>query len=193
MIGLLTTIFFSYYLARVPEHLRHEDVEEARARISLISYSIARACESNPIPGWPFGACVALAGTAAKWESGLMRDVHAGTKLGPSGELCLFQIHPNALASDPAYRITKEEWNTLGGLDAEATVRCAAAGVKTLAYHIHRCHIGFENGGWVAAARVLSEYHLPSAACRASISRGSVARAMDYRGLYRKLNEGAVP
>lgn len=193
MIGTLTIILFNYYLSRVPEHLRHETNDEALARITTISYAIGRACQEHPIPGWPIEGCVALAGTAAKWESGLTREVHAGAKLGPSGELCLFQIHPDALANDPAYRVTREEWNTLGGIDVEATVRCATAGVKTLGYHVHRCRIGFENGGWIAAARVFSEYHLPSTACHAAISRMSVSRAMDYRALYRKLKDESAP
>lgn len=185
MIGFLTTLLLTYYQSRVPENMRHETIEETVSRITLISYALGKVCEEHPIPGWPYEACVALGATAVKWESGLLEKVHSGEKRGPSGELCLFQLHPGAVASDPAYRI--ENWSTLGGTDQAATERCVDAGMKTIAYHIHRCHIGFEAGGWFSGASVFAEFHVPSSTCTASISRMSVIRGRDYQKLYRKL------
>jgi hypothetical protein len=88
---------------------------------------------------------------------------------------------------DPDYQITEEEWASLGGLDADATNRCAFAGAKVLMYHVSRCAIPFAADSWWSAARVFAEYHHPSNECRASVSTMSSHRGMTYAMTYRKI------
>lgn len=174
----LLALLVAYYNSQVPPYMRHESELETNDRIELIVASIDRACDEHPLDGWSHEACVALGVTAAKWESGFLPSVHSGEKRGPSGEVCLFQIHPGAVAGDPAYRVTHEEWLTLPGTSAEATQACANAGIKTLAWHIHRCH--FNNEDRYSAALVFAEYHQPTQTCAAMPSRMSFMRATDY-------------
>ena len=174
----LLALLVVYYNSRVPEYLRHETPAETDDRLKMIVESIDRACDEHPLEGWSHDGCVALGVTAAKWESGFLPSVHSGEKRGPSGEVCLFQIHPGAVAGDPAYRVTREEWLSLPGTDPKSTLACAVAGIKTLAWHIHRCHFNDEER--YTAALVFAEYHQPTQTCAAMPSRMSFARATDY-------------
>lgn len=174
----LLALLVVYYNSRVPEYLRHETPEATGDRLEMILESIDHACDEHPLDGWSHEACVALGVTAAKWESGFLPAVHSGEKRGPSGEVCLFQIHPGAVAGDPAYRVSHEEWLSLPGTDPKATQACANAGIKTLAWHIHRCR--FNNEDRYTAALVFAEYHQPTQACAAMPSRMSFMRATDY-------------
>lgn len=180
MIKTLLALLVAYYNVRVPEHMRHETPAQISDRFEMILESIDRACSEFPLDGWSHEECVVLGTTAVKWESGLLPAVHSGEKRGPSGEVCLFQIHPGAVAGDPAYRVTHEEWLKLPGLDAASTQACANAGIKTIAWHIHRCHFVSGDKDWYAAALVFAEYHQPSATCVSTLSGMNLKRARDY-------------
>ncbi len=158
-------------------------------RYRLIASSIVDACKRRSWPGWPLAGCVALAATAAKWESGLLKDVHEGGRLGPSGERCLFQLHRKAVAiPSPEWRISPEEWKRTTGLDEEATQACADAGVRALGWQVARCRIAFEGGGWYPASRVFEEYHVPLPGCPVrGISEMSGKRGRNYSSLLAKI------
>jgi len=179
-----------YHAGRVDLTHRHETEEERQERIRWIADAIPKACVEIPFDaqlGWTFEKCVALGTTTAKWESGLVREVHAGTKRGPSGERCLFQLHRLVSAvPDPKYRVTPEELALTVGLSLEATERCAVAGIKTLGWHIHRC--GFRADDYLAPAYIFAQYHLPSNThCRVLPTRMNSLRASSYRHLLAKL------
>jgi hypothetical protein len=137
--------------------------------------------------GWTFEQCVALVGAGAKWESGLVREVHSGDRRGPAGERCLLQLHRLVSAvPDPKYRVTPEELAATVGLSAEATYHCALAGVKTFAWQIHRCRI--HGNEFTAAAAAFSLYHHPSTNCEYVLSGMPAMRAKSYRALLAKLH-----
>lgn len=140
MIALLFTIFQHYYDLRVPPRYRHETEAAKDERIHNVPVAIDAACAATPLQvslGWTHASCVALAAVVAQWESGLLEEVHSGKKLGPSGERCLFQIHPAAAYAmlsvpDSRYRISEEQWNSLTGTKVFAVRHARAAEAKEI-------------------------------------------------------------
>lgn len=186
----LLAMALKYHTTRVPERYWGESHAAREARISRIVESEVYACRKVKLPGrWTFGGCLALLHTVQRWESGLLRTVHSGEKRGPGGEMCLSQIHHLAVgkAHDPDYLITEEEWQSLAGLDVDATRRCSFAGAKALMYHVSRCSIPFAADSWWTGARVFAEYHLPANDCHAVVLPMSSKRGMTYAMIYRKL------
>ncbi len=181
----------AYHAWRVDSAHRHETEEARQERIRWVSDGIPRACADNADLfdtklGWTFTQCVAFGATMAKWESGLMMEVQAGTRKGPAGELCLFQLHRLVSAvPDPKYRVTPEELAATVGLDAEAAYRCAYAGVKTIAWQIHRCRLRADD--FTAPAAAFSLYHHPDQHCEFVLSGMPTDRARGYRALLTKL------
>ena len=179
----------AYHEKRVPVHMRHEDEPARQERIRWIAESIIKACADFPLDeklGWTSNQCIALAATMAKWESGLTRAVHEGSKKGPSGELCLFQIHRGVTqVPDPLYRTTEAERLETVGLSAEATDRCALAGVKDIAWQIHRC--GMRAGDALSPARMFEQYHWPDPSCTYKLDPMSMARSRSYHTLLTQL------
>jgi len=182
----------AYHSERVHVPYRHEDEESRRERMHWIAEGVVAACRSEPLDetlGWTFNKCVALGTTAAKWESGLVLEVHSGARRGPSGERCLFQLHRLVSAvPDPRYRVTPEELAATTGLTPEATTRCAVAGVRTLAWHVHRCR--FRADDYLSPAFIFAQYHMPSLRCRVIPTRMNSIRASSYRHLLTELERG---
>jgi hypothetical protein len=192
--ALLTEALFllllGYHSVHVNPAWRHEADEDRRARIHDIAEAVVAACkgEIDLMPGWPLAGCVALEATAAKWESGFRVEIHSGEEKGPAGELCLNQLHRTvSLIPNAKYRVTREEWLATPGLGLESTERCTFAGVKVLAWHVHRCKIRYEGGGWWPAVQIFSEYHHPSQTCGAVALPMSTRRALSYQYLLRGL------
>jgi hypothetical protein len=178
----------AYHAGRVDLPHRHETEEQRQERIRWIADAIPQACADFPFDmGWTFEQCVALVSAGAKWESGLLKEVHAGDRRGPAGERCLLQLHRLVSAvPDPKYRVTPEELAATVGLSAEATYHCALAGVKTFAWQIHRCRI--HGNEFTAAAAAFSLYHHPSTNCEYVLSGMPAMRAKSYRALLAKLH-----
>lgn len=178
-----------YHEGRVDLTHRHETEEQRQERIRWIADAIPKACAEFPFDtklGWTIKQCVALVGAGAKWESGLVREVQSGDKRGPAGERCLLQLHRLVSAvPDPKYRVTPEELAATVGLSAEATERCALAGVKTFAWQIHRCRLRADS--FTAPAAAFSLYHHPTTNCDYTLSGMPAARARSYRALLTKL------
>lgn len=189
---VLTAMLLKYHATRVHERYWGETGEDRKARIERIATSDVRACQTVKLPGsWTFAGCLAALVMVEEWESGLERGVHAGEKKGPGGELCLIQANhrvtrPGAIRN-PDYQVTEEEWESLPGLDQEATDRCAFAGAKILMYHASRCPITFAGDSWWMGARLAAEYHLPSNDCKAVVLPMHSHRGMTYASVYRKL------
>lgn len=179
----------SYHTKRVNVNYRHETESEREARIRTIAEAIAKACEDFPLDrklGWTTNQCIVLASTMAKWESGLIKEVHEGNKKGPAGELCLFQLHRGiANIPDPVYRTSEAERLLTVGTDPESTLRCATAGVKTIAWQIHRCSL--TAGDFTAPAKMFEQYHWPDVNCTFRFNGMSSDRAASYRSLLAKL------
>ena len=118
------------------------------------------------------------------------RTVHEGTLLGKAGERCLFQLHRKvSLVPSARWRVSENEWAQTTGLGAEATARCADAGVRVLGWQIARCGIRYESGGRFVAAQVFAEYHHPDARCQAVVSHMSDVRAGSYVAALRRLQK----
>jgi hypothetical protein len=178
-----------YHAARIDVAHRHETEEERVQRIRWVADAVPAACVAFPLDpklGWTFEQCVAMAATMAQWESALAKEVHAGTKTGPAGELCLFQLHRNiSSVPDERYRVTVEERLATVGLDAEATYRCAFAGVRTIAWQVHRCRL--RAGDFTSAAAAFSLYHHPDEHCDYVLSGMPAKRAASYRHLLERI------
>ncbi len=188
MIEFLFTFLFHYHTGRFPEQYRHESETDREHRIQTIAQAQVDECTENPIPGWPFRACVALGSTTLQWESGLQLEVHDGTKTGPAGELCLFQLHRSVTEIPNAkYAVTVDEWRNTTGIDYDHTRNCVRLGMRVIRWHIFRCDIGYERGGWGTVARLYAEYHHPSVKCWAVMMPMSGRRAISYQYLLRKL------
>jgi hypothetical protein len=188
----LLSMLLKFHTSRVPERYWGESKPEREARISRIAESEVYACRKVKLPGrWTFGGCLALLQTAQRWESGLERSVHSGEKRGPAGEICLSQLHPSVYRPgaihDPDYQITEDEWNSLAGLDVDATRRCSFAGAKVLMYQVSRCSIPFSADSWWTAAKIFAEFHHPANDCRANVLPMSSQRGMTYAMIYRKI------
>jgi hypothetical protein len=185
----LSDALVAYHASRVDLAHRGEDEPARIERIGWVAAGIVAACKEHPFDeklGWTFNKCVALSSTAAKWESGLLREVHSGAKLGAAGERCLFQLHRSVSSvPDARYRVTPEELIATTGLDAEATARCAEAGVKSIGWHLHRCSLRGDD--FVAPAELFAEYHHPSNNCVATLTKMNSDRARSYRALLARL------
>lgn len=187
-----------YHSVKVGSAYKEENRVQQEARLAVISTQIVEACEAHPIEHLTLTACVALASTTAKWESGLLAAIHEGTKKGPSGELCLFQLHHGVTnIPNPKWAITHEEWAAAPGLSPEATRRCADLGVRVLGWHVHRCWAKWHNprivgdagepGFLIRVERVFAEYHHPDTACYSTVLPMSLIRRESFRELLEKL------
>ena len=180
-----------YHSQKVGGAYTLENREEQKSRLAVIATAIVETCEAHPIEHLNLRGCAALEATAVKWESGLLRAIHEGSQRGPSGELCLNQLHRTVIQiPNPKWAITHEEWLNSTGLDLASTTRCTTLGVRVLGWHVHRCW-----RKWVhiktldeKIEHIWAEYHIPdSQSCMSQVSHMSVMRAESFRELALKL------
>jgi hypothetical protein len=93
--------------------------------IAQATYDVA---ETQPFRDGPEALAAGLV-TLVRLESNGAESVHTGDVRGPSGELCLVQIHPSVPGYGPE----------LVGTGYDATRRCLALGAKLLAGSLSRC------------------------------------------------------
>jgi hypothetical protein len=93
--------------------------------IAQATYDVA---ETQPFRDGPEALAAGLV-TLVRLESNGAESVHTGEVKGPSGELCLVQIHPSVPGYGPE----------LVGTGYDATRRCLALGAKLLAGSLSRC------------------------------------------------------
>jgi hypothetical protein len=179
----------TYHEHRVDIAHRHETEESRLERLRWLADGIIAGCTAEPFDvklGWTFNQCVALATTAAEWESGLMVEVESGALRGPAGELGPWQLHRFVSAvPNPKYRVTPEELAASVGLSAETAALAARLGVRTLGWHVHRCRL--RGTDFVAPAELFAEYHRPSVNCTATLTKMNSDRARSYRALLARL------
>ena len=97
------------------------------------------------------GAAVA---TAIRKESAFWLDVHDGSRVGPSGEVCLVQIHP----SNPHWqRVGAPLREALAGTDYESTRWCLATGAVSLSSALSHCWAQRFWKNWAQA--MWTQYH----------------------------------
>jgi hypothetical protein len=190
MLEKLLAIILIYHATRVPPLYRHEPEATRESRLQTVVQAITDECTENPIPGWPYRACVALGYTIPQWESGFIKEVHEGSKRGPAGEVCLFQLHRRVIGiPNPKYAITARELLDTMGVDYEHTRNCVRVGMRIARYHISRCRLKYEGGGWAPAMYLFAEYHNPSTTCQAVVLNMSGMRARSYAALLQRLPE----
>jgi hypothetical protein len=188
---LVTALYMGLlgYFTMVKSSSVIESSADQEARLATIARATDEACRLHPLPGFPHHACLALSATVSVWESGLLRDVHAGDHVGPAGERCLDQIHRRGAL---AMGVEREEWMAVTGLDPEATLRCKVLGTRILAHHVRRCGFKFDGGSEYIAARIFVEYHLPSPWCKPrAFGQNAWRRAGFYKRLLKRLEKEA--
>ena len=117
-------------------------------RIAVIAVAAERA-QSEILPQWERHARLLGAGiiVAALSESRLDASVHAGSRRGLQGEICLTQIHP----INASWRTYAPSFEALAGIDIESTSWCLATGARTLMSMDRRCHMNGYRSHWLAS------------------------------------------
>ncbi len=112
----LQTAIFVWLMALTPSKHDTESVDAREDRMLVVARAITLESERN--------LTVAAAAMAIiKHESHLAESVHAGRKLGDSGNsVCLMMIHRRGIRDDKL-------WSTLTGTGFDATSRCVATGL----------------------------------------------------------------
>jgi hypothetical protein len=178
-----------YHSTKVGSKYKLEDREEQKARLAVIATDIVESCEARLPEHFTLRLCVGLEATTVKWESGLLKAIHEGTQLGPSGERCLNQLHFGVThVPDVRWAITREEWEATTGLGLEATRRCTDLGVRVIGWHVHRCWKKWHGAELQMKVQwEFAEYHHPSNTCNSHSALMSVLRAESWRELDAKL------
>lgn len=114
-----------------------------------------------------------LAATSLK-ESGLWESVHDGSRRGPSGEICLMQIHP----VNTQWKAWAPSFESLAGTTVAATELCFLAGGQSLTSALNRCWARKYHKNWLEA--MFTSYHY-SAKCW--LSPHAHERARFVRGI----------
>jgi hypothetical protein len=118
--------------------------------------------------------------TVIRFESGFLEGVHGGSIRGPSGEICLMQIHP----SNGLWKRYAPSFESLAGTDLASTERCLRSGTASLVWSLNHClkRRYYKN----AIPALFSSYHL-GGKCWASPERFKRARYM--RGVVAMVRE----
>ena len=142
------------------------------ARYSTEAQALATA-HAEFLPKWPRGGTELAAAqlTIIRFESGNLLGVHDGSIRGPSGEVCLMQIHP----TNGTWRKYSDSFEALAGVDLEATTACIRTGTASLVWAANRCIGQRYRKNWAPA--MMSSYHL-GGQCWASPERFKRAMAM---------------
>jgi hypothetical protein len=165
-----------------------ETVDEYRDRMEAISQAIA--VEAEAAEGWRWDATSLAAATLVTWyaESRFALEVHNGSGLSQFGEdegraRCFGQLHATGL-------VPKPEWQTLTGVDLEATRRCARATMRVLTSTANRCGMKETkpNSMW-AVARMLAAY-MSGKGC--APTKASTARARRWSKVMDQIKSAAA-
>lgn len=107
------------------------------ARYGTVAVAFVDAVDHQMARGWDGSrAQLERSGmTAFRFESRLDRSVHAGTKRGPAGGICLAQIHPN----NGLFREYADEFFHLAGTSYGSTLACLQTMFHSLASGRSHC------------------------------------------------------
>jgi hypothetical protein len=165
-----------------------ETVDEYRTRMEAISQAIA--IEAEAAEGWRWDATSLAAVTLVTWyaESRFALEVHNGSGQSRFGEdqgraRCFGQLHQTGL-------VPKPEWQTLTGVDLEATRRCARATMRVLTSTGNRCGMkeNKPNDMW-AVARLVAAY-MSGKGC--APTKASTARARRWSKVMDQIKSAAT-
>jgi hypothetical protein len=165
-----------------------ETVDEYRTRMEAISQAIA--LEAEAAEGWRWDATSLAAVTLVTWyaESRFALEVHNGSGQSRFGEdqgraRCFGQLHQTGL-------VPKPEWQTLTGVDLEATRRCARATMRVLTSTGNRCGMkeNKPNNMWTVA-RMLAAY-MSGKGC--APTKASTARARRWSKVMDQIKSAAT-
>jgi hypothetical protein len=165
-----------------------ETVDEYRTRMEAISQAIA--LEAEAAEGWRWDATSLAAVTLVTWyaESRFALEVHNGSGQSRFGEdqgraRCFGQLHQTGL-------VPKPEWQTLTGVDLDATRRCARATMRVLTSTANRCGMreNKPNNMWTVA-RMLAAY-MSGKGC--APTKASTARARRWSKVMDQIKSAAT-
>lgn len=177
-----------YHSVKVGSTYKTENRDEQKSRLATIATATVEQCSLHPIEHMGLVRCVGIVATTAKWESGLLQEIHSGKQRGPAGELCLVQLHRQVVQiPHPKWRITHDEWLATPGLDYAATSRCIGLGVRVHGWHAHRCWMKWHDPVQGRVEREFAEYWHPNTGCSAIVQLPSILRAESWRELDEKL------
>lgn len=163
-----------------------ETADEYRARLESISQAIA--VEAHAAEGWRWDATSLAAATLVVWyaESRFALEVHNGSGRSRHGEddgraRCFGQLHQTGY-------VPKAEWDTLTGVDLEATRRCARATMRVLTAQGNRCGMKENEPNMWAVARMVAGY-MTGKAC--APTKASTARARRWSKVMDQIKSAA--
>jgi len=163
-----------------------ETADEYRSRLESISQAIAM--EAHAAEGWRWDATSLAAATLVVWyaESRFALEVHNGSGRSRHGEddgraRCFGQLHQTGY-------VPKAEWDTLTGVDLEATRRCARATMRVLTAQGNRCGMKENQPNMWAVARMVAGY-MTGKAC--APTKASTARARRWSKVMDRIKSAA--
>jgi hypothetical protein len=185
---ILLSIALSLPAPWYPPGRNPETADEYRTRMDAISQAIA--VEAEAAEGWRWDATSLAAVTLVTWyaESRFALEVHNGSGQSRFGEdqgraRCFGQLHQTGL-------VPKPEWQTLTGVDLEATRRCARATMRVLTSTGNRCGMkeNKPNNMWTVA-RMLAAY-MSGKGC--APTKASTARARRWSKVMDQIKSAAT-
>ena len=159
-----------------------ETPDEYQQRLHTIAEAIA--LEAQSAEDWRWDETSLAAATLVVWysESRFALEVHSGSGTSRYGEdegraRCFGQIHQTGL-------VPKPEWQSLTGVDLEATRRCAKATMRVLTVQGRRCGMQENKPSMWAVARMVAAY---GSGKSCSPTKDSTARARRWSKLMEKI------
>lgn len=160
-----------------------------QSRLETIAKAIAM--EAEAAEDWRWDASSLAAATLVIWygESRFALEVHNGSGKSRYGEddgkaRCFGQLHQTGL-------VPREEWQSLTGIDLEATRRCARATMRVLSVQGRRCGMQVDKPSMWAVARMVSAYGSGKKSC--APTKDSTARARRWAKVMERIKAASSP
>lgn len=159
-----------------------------QSRLETIAKAIA--IEAEAAENWRWDASSLAAATLVIWygESRFALEVHNGSGKSRYGEddgkaRCFGQLHQTGL-------VPRDEWQSLTGIDLEATRRCARATMRVLSVQGRRCGMQVDKPSMWAVARMVSAYGSGKKSC--APTKDSTARARRWAKVMERIKAASA-
>jgi hypothetical protein len=159
-----------------------------QSRLETIAKAIAM--EAEAAEDWRWDASSLAAATLVIWygESRFALEVHNGSGKSRYGEddgraRCFGQLHQTGL-------VPRDEWESLTGIDLEATRRCARATMRVLTVQGRRCGMQVDKPSMWAVARMVSAYGSGKKSC--APTKDSTARARRWAKVMERIKASSA-
>jgi hypothetical protein len=159
-----------------------------QSRLETIAKAIAM--EAEAAEDWRWDASSLAAATLVIWygESRFALEVHNGSGKSRYGEddgkaRCFGQLHQTGL-------VPRDEWQSLTGIDLEATRRCARATMRVLSVQGRRCGMQVDKPSMWAVARMVSAYGSGKKSC--APTKDSTARARRWAKVMERIKAASA-